>query len=368
MASFEKRGNAVRAVVRIPGGGKKTATFDTEKEARAWAAIMEANVAVAATRKGGTNEELFQTYLAAVASKLDSAKFNALRLNKWCKDPLANLRTEDTTTHDINQWIERSITTVSERVGRPLSGSTVNRELNLMSAAFTYGINALQWIEKNPCHGAQRPEHGRARKRALLTQDEIQAILTSAGYQKDPELLTLTARVAAGFLLSLETGLRSGELLRLRPEDFKKGSRYVHVSATERGGRKGAGSGRVKSDPSRDVPLTDRAIEILDQLMRNIPEDQEPTVGFSEPPYILGMNDAQRDALWRKVRDRSGVEDLHFHDTKHEAATRLCKFIDVMDLSHAIGTKDIRLLRDTYYVKDASRTAALLPSKLAHNA
>lgn len=52
---------------------------------------------------------------------------------------------------------------------------------------------------------------------------------------------------------------------------------------------------------------------------------------------------------------------------KHEAATRLAGFIDVIALSHAIGTKDLKLLRDTYYNNDASRIAHSLPDSLAEH-
>jgi integrase len=76
------------------------------------------------------------------------------------------------------------------------------------------------------------------------------------------------------------------------------------------------------------------------------------------------VKDSQRDALWRKAVKQAGVKDIHFHDSKHEAATRLSKFIDVLALSHALGTKDVRLLRDTYYNNDAARSASLLPKKL----
>lgn len=368
MASFETRGSSIRAIVRIPGvTRKKSATFDTLREAKKWANLMEAKLDAKDGPSGGTNEELFETYLDAVASKTDSKKFNALRLMKWCKDPLAVKRTEDTTTHDINQWIERSLAEPNQRTGLPLTGATVNRELNLMSGAFAYAIKALHWITVNPVHGAARPEQGKARKRPLLTSKEIKAIRISTGYDTEPKLTTLTSRVGACFLLSLETGLRSGELLRVRPMDYHKKGHYLHVSATEKGGRKGANSGRTSSDPSRNVPLTGRAMELLNQLLTTMPEDQEPDVdaGFSNPPYIVGMNDAQRDALWRKCLKRSLVHDLHFHDTKHEAATRLSQFIDVLALSHAIGTKDIRLLRDTYYNNDASRIAKLLPQQLS---
>lgn len=83
-----------------------------------------------------------------------------------------------------------------------------------------------------------------------------------------------------------------------------------------------------------------------------------------QPPYIVGLDDSQRDALWRKARDKAGVTQYTYHDSKHEACTRLSKFLDVLDLSHAIGTKDIRLLRDTYYINDASAAAAKLPKQL----
>lgn len=360
MASFEDRGTSTRVVVRLPGGGKKTATFDTKPEAEAWAERMEAKKRLGklspSRAAGVTAGELFEVFLDAVASKTDSGKWNGLRLMKWCKDPLANKRLADILTHDINEWITRSLAQPSDRTKKPVTGATVNRELNLMSSAFNYAVNDRKWIEVNPCHGARRPERGKARKRPLLTPSEIKAIRISTGYDADPELRTLTARVGACFLLSLETGMRSGELLRIRPADYRKAQHLVHVAAIEKGGRKGAKSGRASVDPSRNVPLTARAMELLDQLLASMPKDQ---------PYIVGLDDSQRDSLWRKARDQAGIEDLHFHDTKHEAATRLSKYIDVLALSHAIGTKDVRLLRDTYYNDDATRAAALLPAQLS---
>jgi integrase len=267
MASFEQRGSSIRVIVRLPGGGKKTSTFDTLTEAKAWAKATEAKVKILGTKAPThhiTNAQLFETFLDAVASKTDSAKFNTLRLMKWCKDPLADLKVAETTTHHINQWIDRSLK-------NKLSPATVNRELNLMSSAYRYALKSLHWIDINPCHGAARPEKGRARKRPLLTQEELQALCIATGYTQDPKLTTLTARTGASFLLALETGMRSGEVLRLRPKDYNKAQRYIHVSATEKGGRKGAKSGRGAVDPSRDVPLTQRAMDLLEQLLEAMP-------------------------------------------------------------------------------------------------
>lgn len=58
MASFEVRGKSIRAVVRLPGGIKKSATFDTKSEARKWAMLMEAKVDAAGPPVGKTNMDL----------------------------------------------------------------------------------------------------------------------------------------------------------------------------------------------------------------------------------------------------------------------------------------------------------------------
>lgn len=157
--------------------------------------------------------------------------------------------------------------------------------------------------------------------------------------------------------------MRSGEILRLRPVDYFPKQHKARVAALERGGRKGARSGQTLA-AGRNVALTDRAVRLLDSLLETMPPDQVPVDGMMTPPYIVGITDRQRDANWRKIRDMAGVQDLHFHDCKHEAATRLSRHMDVLALSHTLGTKDLQLLRDTYYNDDAERTAALLPPSL----
>jgi len=369
MASYEKRGKSIRAIVRLPGGGKETATFDTRHEAEAWAKNLEKKKAegVDLGTVGKTNRDLFLTYLEQVASKTDSAGPNENRIYKWLEDPISNLRVSSTTSHDINEWIQRSLTVPSKRTGRMVVGSSVNRELNLMSGAFTYGIKSLRWLKINPVLGCLRPEKGRSRNRPLLTTEEIADLIVATGMSADPEWSTVGARTCAAFLLALETGMRSGELLRIRPQDYQRKLNFVHVAAVERRGRKSAMSGRTNIDPSRRVPLTAKAIEILDKLLATMPKNQAavPAMGFGLPPYLFGISDQQRSGQWNKALKRTGIADLHFHDTKHEAATRLSKYIDVLALSHAIGTKDIRLLRDTYYNNDATRIAALLPAQLS---
>lgn len=351
MASITPRNGAYRVTVRLPGGQRETATFDTHEEAKAWADSLEQKKAVGAlTGSAGAAvkvAELLTAYEAAVCSKRDSARWDALRIAKWQNDPLARLAVASVTTHDINEWAARREAQVS--------GSTVNRELTLLSGAFSYAMNDRKWIKENPCRGARRPEDNPPRDHRLLTPEQLLAIERAGGLDVDPDLVSKAARATVCFLVGLETGMRSGEILRVKPDDYVRESRYVHVTATERGGRKSARSGRSTRTAARKVPLTERGIELFDWLLRTKPADSI---------YIVGLNDSQRDANWRKVRDRAGIDDLHFHDSKHEACTRLSSFLDVFELSHAVGTKDIVLLRDTYYSKDVERAASRLPPRL----
>lgn len=74
---------------------------------------------------------------------------------------------------------------------------------------------------------------------------------------------------------------------------------------------------------------------------------------------VLGMDTSQVDALFRKVRDRAGIVDLHFHDSRHAAITRLAEKLDILELARMVGHKDLRMLM-VYYNKSASDVALKL--------
>lgn len=356
MASFEIRGGSVRAIVSLGNRQKLSQTFNTDKQARAWARDIErqrdlGKISAASKLNFG---DVIRAY-ERISERKDSARWDLLRLRRFKDSVLADVLLSHLTPGHLQEEL------VEKRL-KQVSPSSVNREFNLLSAAFNHAVKVMKWIPENPCRNVVLPAKGRPRNRALLTSLELQAIAISADYAENRELTSKTQRVAACFFLALETGMRSGEILRIRPQDIHFDKNTLHVHALERGGRKGSRSGQVDAD--RWIPLTDRAKRILQQLMNTLPKAQEAQDGFSMPPYLVGLNDAQRDALWRQIRTRSGVEGLTFHDSKHEAATRLSALMDVIALSHTLGTKDIRLLRDTYYVNNAEALAAKLPDSL----
>nr|WP_295999925.1 tyrosine-type recombinase/integrase [Rugamonas sp.] len=92
----------------------------------------------------------------------------------------------------------------------------------------------------------------------------------------------------------------------------------------------------AKNGEDRFVPLSPRAMEI-----------------WAMVPDGFGVTSATVDALFRAARDdRTLIKDLHFHDSRHEAITRLAKKLHVLDLARMTGHKDIGKLM-IYYNESA---------------
>jgi integrase len=139
------------------------------------------------------------------------------------------------------------------------------------------------------------------------------------------------ARVHAAFLLSIETGMRAGEMAGLTWDCIDIDCRVAHLP-------------RTKNGRARDVPLSLEAVRILQALDR---------------PDVFGMTSPNMSARWVNLRDKAGVSRLGLHDARHEAVTRLSKKLDVLALAKMIGHRDIKMLM-TYYDEDAADLARRL--------
>lgn len=82
-----------------------------------------------------------------------------------------------------------------------------------------------------------------------------------------------------------------------------------------------------------------------------------PVVEDGQP--LFGLTDRSRDVLFRKGRDRSLIKGLTFHDTRHEAITRLARKIEPLALARMTGHTNLQELM-TYYNESAADIAARL--------
>jgi len=104
---------------------------------------------------------------------------------------------------------------------------------------------------------------------------------------------------------------------------------------------------KTKNGDSREVPLSLKAVELLEQ-MRGV-----------DPVRVFTVSAASRDALFRKAKKRAGIVGLTFHDSRALALTRLSKKLDVLELARMVGHRDVRSLM-IYYRESAEEIAKKL--------
>lgn len=104
----------------------------------------------------------------------------------------------------------------------------------------------------------------------------------------------------------------------------------------------------TKNGTRRDAPLSRRAIELLGFLPER--ESGKP---------LFDLTAARLDANYRKIRGAAGIDNLNFHDTRHEAITRLAGKLNVLKLARAVGYRDLKMLQ-IYYNETAENLALKL--------
>lgn len=308
MASIRKHGKKWRAEV-YKGGTRRSKVHDTKAAAMAWAVDAERELAAGGGIPDKPFSALLEKYRDEVSEGKKGYRWEAARIGLLLRDPIAEVKLAELAQPHCAAWRDRRL--------RQVSAASVRREWTLMSHACTVAIREWHWLRGNPFVGVKRPANPPPRDRRIA-QDEIERILLACGYDEPPQ--TLQARVGAAFLFALETAMRAGEIAALTWEHVH--DRHVHLPRTKNGNK-------------RDVPLSVEARRILDMLDKTDP--------------VFGLSAEQISSLFRKARDRAMLADLHFHDSRREALTRLSKKLDVMQLAKVSGHRDLRILQAVYY-------------------
>lgn len=327
MASFQKRGDKWRAQIIIDGR-RKSKSFPTKAHAQAWASMMERQAAeqLIGRYPNLKVKDLAVRYMKEVSPTKYGEKWEVKRLNSLINtDPLAQVNTLSLSETDIAEWRDRRLKSVS--------GSTVNREWNLLSSVFNTAVKEWRWLKANPMPNVKRPKSNSPRSRRP-TPDEIDRILFCLNHH-DGKPETLSQRVALAVLFAMETALRAGEICKL---EWKRHVREKTLHLTP---------DITKSKRSRDVPLSKEARRVLSLLPK-------------ESKLVFNLKSSQLDSLYRKARAKALVEGLNFHDLRREALTRLSEKVEVLTLAKISGHSDLRILKDVYYAPKMDKIADML--------
>ncbi len=168
-------------------------------------------------------------------------------------------------------------------------------------------------LKANPVSAVRKPSASKGRTRRL-DSDEAQRLKEALGQSRNPIVREVV-------LFAVATGMRRGEILSLSWENIDFDRRTAHLPLTKNG------------EP-RTVPLSPRALGIL-QRMKQI--DQNGLV------FPISAN-AFRLA-WERAKRRARIEDLRFHDLRHEAISRFFEMgLSVPEVALISGHRDAKML------------------------
>jgi integrase len=248
--------------------------------------------------------ELLQRYSQQITPAKRGAKTVQRRLNRLINDSISDYSIEQLTSKTLASFRDR----------RLIDGQrTYQYDLILIRHCLKIAIS--EWglmLSVNPVDKIKKPPSPKARERRLK----------NGGYQrlKAASKLTLNPHIWPIVIFAIETGMRRGEILGLTWDNIDLKRRTAFLPLTKNGS-------------SRAVPLSTDAVSILQQ--------QRSRTGLH--PFPVTSN-AFRLA-WDRLRGRAGLNDLRFHDLRHEAISRLFEMkLTIPEVALISGHKDVKML------------------------
>lgn len=313
MAAINKRGPYQwRVRIRRNGYPLQTKTFETHEDAAQWARMIENEMdrGMFVSRKEAestTLDEALDRYRHEVTPDKKGAKQERSRINILKQSDLAPRYLASIRGTDVAKYRDERL-----KIRNPI---TVNNELILLSHLFTvalkeWGMEGL----RNPVSNIRKPRQPSGRDRRLMPGEE-ELLLSTSSAQMQPLII-----------LALETAMRQGELTSIRWNNVNLSKRTIHISDT-------------KNSESRTVPLSSRAVSTL----KKVPLSLNTNIVFPIKNPSRKFSD---------ICKKAKIEDLRFHDLRHEATSRLFEIgLNPMEVASITGHKTLQMLKRYTHLK-----------------
>ncbi|MCK9296192.1 MAG: site-specific integrase [Desulfobulbaceae bacterium] len=331
MATIRKRGPYQWEVrIRKKGQPVQCKTFEVKKDAEDWAREIESEMSrgVFVSRREAENTTLAEAldrYSREITPQKKGFQQEQSRIEAWKRHPLSQRYLATLRGVDFARYRD-------DRLEAGKSQSTVRLELAIISHLFT--VARKEWgmeVLSNPVQAIRLPATSKARDRRLQG-DEEERLLAVCGSSRSVALKDIV-------ILAIETAMRLGELLSLRWSEIDPQKRVARLLDTKNG-------------ESRCVPLSTRAVEALRHRPRSISDDR----------VFFEWNGAWSfESAWRRALKRANIEDLRFHDLRHEATSRFFEMgiFNPMEVSAITGHKDLKMLKRYTHLRAEDLAAKL---------
>lgn len=317
-------GFVFQATERSTGFPSLSKTFASRKEAKQWLLIIEGE------RRRGINfdprqnsamtfAEALQKYVEVATPKKGGFKQEIAMAKRILCRPFCERAIGQIWPYDLDGYVE-------ERRAEGASGSTILKELSLISQVYTFVRRKLRmYAVVNPIPDVDKPTADPPRGRRLTGHEDAALLAFFEGYGN--------RYIASAFIFSIESGLRKSELLRLQWANVDLTNRWATV-VQARKGRNPSTQPKI-----RGFPLTERAVAVLTGLKLANGRDVEGAVFKTT---VDAIDAARKDAL-----EATKIEDWHWHDCRHETASRLAvKGVGQELIKQMLGHKNLKMTGD----------------------
>lgn len=326
------------ARIRLTGFPNISKTFETEKEAVSWrtATISDMKRGRFVDRRESettTLLEMLKKYEKEVTPRKKSKDRELTRIARWKNHKLASRTLAAIKPKDIATFRD-------ERREQKRAENTIRLDIALISSVFEYCRKDWGIEVENPCRKIKLPGGSKKRERRVSAEEEV------ALFEYLPKAMPRTRNINELITLELETGMRQSEILGIEWKDVHTKEKLIHLDDTKSG------------DP-RNVPLSPKAIKMLEVMVRPIKNDRVFKV--TQDALIRGFKLACKLAIEDQEKPKAGfMENLKFHDLRHEAATRWATHLQAQELCKMFGWKTMQMALRYYHP-----TALSIANKLA---
>lgn len=331
-------GRKLQVIVR-KGGHALSRTFWRQREAEDWGRRVEDAIASATPtmpfdRKtwlpltateaealsfddgkphgGWTVARALDEFKEKVSAKRKGAKEESYRIEFWKGTAVGRKKLVEVTAEDVQAIIDSRLTM--------RKGDTVRRETNVLRSLFKHARDGWKLQGLASLSELKLPKKSDPRERRLrdgfgeekAEEWRLRAALATVKRRPEIHLALFDFALATGFRLSEAHRLTKASIHRVR------GVVSAHLPDSKNGG-------------SRTVILSSTAREIVDRL----------TEGQPAQAKLFRISDSARKRAWEMARVKAGVDDLRWHDLRHEAISRMMETLHLFDVMAQAGHRDV---------------------------
>ncbi len=216
-------------------------------------------------------------------------------------------------------------------INKELKPASINKNISILKAMFRMAVD-WNMVEEETLKQVRKvkllPENNRRLR--YLSQEECQALINACKPHLKPIVIT-----------ALNTGMRKGEVLRLKWEqvDLKHG--FILLDVTKNGER-------------REIPINNTLKQTLKGLARRL----DISYVFADPktgkPY-QGIKRSFHSAL-----KKAGISDFRFHDLRHTFASHLVMAgVDITTVRELLGHKTLTMTLRYAHLAPAHKVKAV---------